>query len=71
MHIYTRFRGFRGFWEVRPAAGQGHEGLVWAHDRGTRPELLADPGLPSHPPVLPSCHLLSVWTSLLVLDHEV
>jgi hypothetical protein len=33
-------------------------GPVWDHGRGTCPELLADPGLPSHPPVLPSYHCL-------------
>jgi hypothetical protein len=49
------FRGFAVFGRCVPWQGRG---LVWAHGRGTYPELLADPGLPSHPPFLPSYHCL-------------
>jgi hypothetical protein len=63
------FRGFRGFfWEAasrgrasQRGRGMGGASLVWARGRGTRPELLADPSSPSHPPVLPSrlsCHYM-------------
>ena len=48
------FRGFRGFAVFGRCVPRQGRGLVWAHGRGTCPELLADPGLPSHPPILPS-----------------
>jgi hypothetical protein len=51
-YFFMRFSlVFAAFGRCVPRQGRG---LVWAHGRETRPELLADPGLPSHPSVLPS-----------------
>jgi hypothetical protein len=50
---FSRF--FAVFGRCVPRQGRG---MVWAHGRGTCPELLADPGLPAQPPVAPSYHCL-------------
>jgi hypothetical protein len=60
--VRSRFRGFAVFGRCVPRQDRG---LVWDHGRGTRPGLLADPGLPSHPPVLRALVPLSVRTSCL------
>jgi hypothetical protein len=51
-------RGFRGFAVFGRCVPRQGRGLVWAPGRGTCPELLAVPGLPAHPPVVPSYHCL-------------